>query len=113
MIANGRVRGALPALGQPKTPATIPHSDRLGKEFRHRSVCGAGQPAGPQVSRCIGFSGDRKFPALTVRSGTQRARRRGRAMTVGGLAAWSSSPPSELRITRVSQCVARGLKAPR
>jgi hypothetical protein len=37
MIANGRVRGALPALGQPKTPATIPHSDRLGKEFRHRS----------------------------------------------------------------------------
>jgi hypothetical protein len=37
IIANGRVRGALPALGQPKTPATIPHSDRLGKEFRHRS----------------------------------------------------------------------------
>jgi glyoxylase I family protein len=38
MIANGRVRGALPALGQPKTPATIPHSDRLGKEFRHRGI---------------------------------------------------------------------------
>ena len=37
MIANGLVRGALPALGQPKTPATIPHSHRRGKEFRHRS----------------------------------------------------------------------------
>ena len=36
MIANGFVRGALPALGQPKTPATIPHSHRRGKEFRHR-----------------------------------------------------------------------------
>ena len=32
MIANGRVRGALPALGQPKTPATMPLGDRLGKE---------------------------------------------------------------------------------
>jgi hypothetical protein len=28
MIANRLVRGALPALGQPKTPATIPHSHR-------------------------------------------------------------------------------------
>ena len=37
MIANARVRGALPASGQPKTPATIPHSHRQGKEFRHRS----------------------------------------------------------------------------
>jgi hypothetical protein len=36
MIANERVRGALPALGQPKTPATIPHSDQSGKELRHR-----------------------------------------------------------------------------
>jgi len=73
---NGRVRGALPALGQLKVPATIPHSDRLGKEFRHRLVCAAGRPDCAQVSRCIGLSGsDRKFPALTGRWGTQRARR--------------------------------------
>ena len=79
MIANGLVRGALPALGQQKTPATIPHSHRRGKEFRHRSVCAAGQPAGPQVSQPIGLSGsDREFPVLTGRSGTQRARRIGR-----------------------------------
>jgi hypothetical protein len=30
------VRGALPALGQLQTPATIPRSERLGKEFPHR-----------------------------------------------------------------------------
>jgi hypothetical protein len=66
MIANGLVRGALPALGQPKTPATIPHSHRRGKEFRHRSVCAAGQPACPQVGWCIGLSAsDREFPPLT------------------------------------------------
>ncbi len=41
-----------------------------------RSVCAAGQPACTQVSRCTGLSGsDRKFPALTGRSGPQRARR--------------------------------------
>jgi hypothetical protein len=35
-----------------------------------------GQPARTQVSRCIGLSvSDRKFPPLTGRSGTQRARR--------------------------------------
>jgi hypothetical protein len=40
-----------------------------------RSVCAAGQPVCTQVNRCIGLSGsDRKFPALTGRSGTQRAR---------------------------------------
>jgi len=40
-----------------------------------RSVCAADQPSCPQVSRCIRLSGsDRKFPALTGRSGTQRAR---------------------------------------
>jgi hypothetical protein len=76
MIANGRVRGALPALGQQKTPATIPHSDQSDKEFRHRSVCAAGQPAFPHVSWYIRLSGsDREFPRLTGRSGTQRARR--------------------------------------
>ena len=48
MIATGLVRGALPALGQPKTPATIPHSHRLGKEFRHRSFHAGGQPALPK-----------------------------------------------------------------
>lgn len=40
-----------------------------------RSVCAASQPACSQVSRCVGLSGsDREFPALTGRSGTQRAR---------------------------------------
>ena len=52
-------------MGQPKTPATIPHSDRLGKEFRHRSVCATGQPACPQVGRWFGLSGsDREYLAL-------------------------------------------------
>jgi hypothetical protein len=41
-----------------------------------RSVCAAGQPACPQLGRCTGLSAsDREFPALTGRSGTQRARR--------------------------------------
>ena len=54
-------------------------SDRL-----HRSVCAAGRPARPQVSRRIGLSvSDRKYPALTGRSGTQRARRLGLRMTAG------------------------------
>ena len=40
-----------------------------------RSVFAACQPARPQVSRCTGMSGsDREYPALTGRSGTQRAR---------------------------------------
>ena len=41
-----------------------------------RSVCAAGQPAYSLVRRRIGLSAsDRKFPPLTGRSGTQRARR--------------------------------------
>ena len=63
-----------------------------------RSVCAAGQPACPQVSRCIGLSGsDRKYPALTVRSGTQRARRPVVRFTLGSRSAmdvgdrWSCS----------------------
>jgi hypothetical protein len=40
-----------------------------------RSVCAAGQPACIQVSRRFGLSvNDRKLPALTGRSGTQRTR---------------------------------------
>ena len=54
---------------------------------------------------------DRKFPALTRRSGTQRVRRLRSRTTVATSVPWSSSPPSELRITRVSQGAARGLKA--
>jgi hypothetical protein len=50
MIANGLVRGALPALGQQKTPATIPHSHRRGKEFRHRSFQAGGPPAAFLIS---------------------------------------------------------------
>ena len=46
-----------------------------GDHQLRRSVCAAGQPACPQVSRSTGLSGsDRDFPALTGRSGTQRAR---------------------------------------
>jgi hypothetical protein len=64
------------------------------------------------VSRCVGLSGsDRESPALTGRSGTQRARRLRSRTTVATSVPWSSSPPSELRITRVSRCVARGPKA--
>ena len=112
MIANGLVRGALPALGQQKTPATIPHSHRRGKEFRHRSVCAAGQPAYLQMRRRIGLSAsDRKFPPLTGRLGTQRARRLRSRTAVGSSAPWSSSPPSVLHITRVSRCVAHKFKA--
>jgi hypothetical protein len=41
-----------------------------------RSVCAAGRPARPQVTRCMGLSGsDREYPVLTGRSGMQRARR--------------------------------------
>jgi hypothetical protein len=40
-----------------------------------RPVCAAGQPARPQVSRGIRLPGsDHQYPALTDRSGTQRAR---------------------------------------
>jgi hypothetical protein len=42
---------------------------------------------------------------------TQRARRLRSRTTVATSVPWSSSPPSELRITRVFSCVARGLKA--
>jgi hypothetical protein len=53
-----------------------------------RSVCAAGRPAYTQVSRCIGLSGsDREFPALTGRSGTQRARPLGPELAVA-LGVW-------------------------
>ena len=79
-----------------------------------RPVCAAGQPACTQLSLCIGLSGsDRKYPALTGRSGTQPARRLRSRTTVGAPAPWSSSPPSELRITRVFSFAARGFKARR
>jgi hypothetical protein len=60
------------------------------------------------VSQGIGLSrSDREFPALTGRSGTQRARRPGAHTTAGISASWSSSPSSELRITSVFSRVAR------
>ena len=72
MIANGLVRGVLPALGQQKTPATIPHSHRRGKEFRHRSFHAAGQPTHAQIggrSRCPWVAaGDRSFPSVLART---------------------------------------------
>jgi len=77
-----------------------------------RSVCAAGQPAHPQVSGCMGLSvSDRDFPALTGRSGTQRARRQWSAATASTLAPWCSSSSGELRITRVFSCVAHRFKA--
>jgi hypothetical protein len=58
-----------------------------------RSVCAAGQPARPQVSRRIGLSAsDRKYPPSTGRSGTQRARGLQSRTTDDSLTPWSSSP---------------------
>ena len=55
----------------PVRPSALWRSDPLLR----RSVCAAGQPARPQVSRCIGLSAsDREYLVLTGRSGTQRAR---------------------------------------
>jgi hypothetical protein len=51
------------------------HAHQAIDPLLRRSVCVAGQPACPQVSRCIRLSGsDRETPILTGRSGTQRAR---------------------------------------
>ena len=67
-----------------------------------RSVCAAGQPARPQVSRRIGLSvSDRKYPPLTGRSGTQRARGLQSRTTDDSVTPWSSSPsPGLFRATR-------------
>ncbi len=57
-----------------------------------RSVCAAGQPARIQVSRCVRLSeSDSDFPALTGRSGTQRARRPLRPELAAPLGVWPSS----------------------
>jgi hypothetical protein len=57
--------------GDGNPPPVIPVRDPLLR----RSVCAVGQPAHIQVSRCVRLSeSDRDFPALTGRSGTQRAR---------------------------------------
>jgi hypothetical protein len=70
----------------------------------HRPADGSASEA------CRRLSGsDREFPALTGRSGTQRARRL--AVAHGPWQLWSSLPPSWLRITRVFPCAARGFKA--
>jgi hypothetical protein len=51
------------------------HAHQAIDPLLRTSVCSAGQPACPQVSRCIRLSGsDRETPILTGRSGTQRAR---------------------------------------
>jgi hypothetical protein len=56
-----------------------------------RSVCAAGRPAYSQVRRRIGLSAsDRKFPPLTGRSGTQRARPL-RPVLAAPLGVWPSS----------------------
>jgi hypothetical protein len=65
-----------------------------------------------QVSRCIGLSGsDREFPALTGRSGTQRARRMRSCTTAGTSAPWSSAPPSDPRITSAFHVLVAGLNS--
>ena len=56
-------------------------------------------------------AGDRGMPLITGRSGTQRARGRWSPMTLGASAPWSSSSPTDLRITRVFRCVAHAFKA--
>jgi hypothetical protein len=78
-----------------------------------RSVCAAGQPARPQVSRCTGLSvSDRDFPTLTGRSGTQRARRRRCSCATHATSApWSSSSYTTYALTSVFSCVGRGLNA--
>jgi len=97
----------LPCPGTLRVPSEIRTHDPLLR----RSVCAAGQPACSQVRRRIRLSAsDRKFPPLTGRSGTQRARHLLLSPTPGSSAPWSSSPPSELRITRVFAYVARGFK---
>jgi hypothetical protein len=69
-------------------------------------------PVHAQVSRRMKVSvSDRGFPALTGRSGTQRACRLRSRTTVGAPAPWSSSPPSELRITSVSRALLAEFKA--
>jgi hypothetical protein len=83
-------------------PAWLPWPNRAARDpMLRKSVCATGQPARPQVSRCVGLSAsDRKYPALTGRSGTQRARRLRLRMTADSagpgprrhLPAWSRRP---------------------
>ena len=69
-LAPRRARGDLY-----KALTSAPGRIRTRDPLLRRSVCAAGQPACSQVSRYLGLSGsNRKFPALTGRSGTQRAR---------------------------------------
>jgi len=64
-----------------------------------------------QVSRYMNVPvSDCQYPRLTASSGTQRARSLRSPTIVGSSAHWCSSLPSELRITRVSPCVARRFK---
>jgi len=64
---------------QPTTRSPAPNSQGSATAAAirlRRPVCAAGQPARSQVSRRGGLCrSDREFPALTSRSGTQRARR--------------------------------------
>jgi hypothetical protein len=82
---------------------------KVGRDLLLRRTWAARcRPACAQVSGQVGISAsDRECPALTGRSGTQRARRLRSRTTVGTSPPWCSSSCSELRITRVSRCVAR------
>jgi hypothetical protein len=67
------------------------------------SVCAAGQPAYSLVRRRIELSASaRKFPPLTGRSGTQRARHLRPRTAADTSVPWSSPPPSDLRFTKVA-----------
>ena len=110
-IVAGGVRGVDHAVHSAWRADRGPGVARQHDQLLRRSVCAAGQAACSQVKGRIRLSAsDRKFPRLTGRSGTQRARRLLSRMPPDISAHWPSSPPSELRITRVFSCVARGLK---
>ena len=109
---SGSSLGLTSTPGRPRVAARDPLFPLIRGPLPRRSVCAAGQPVRPQVSQGSGMSGsDREYPALTGRSGTQRARRPGSHTAVGTSASWSSSPSSDLR-TSVSWCVARGFISP-
>ena len=90
-------------MGQPKTPATIPHSYRLGKEFRHRSFRAGGQPARAQVrgrSRCSWVTaGDRSFPPVLARMWHATWRANSFRAERSTFAAWQAGRRTSLRLS--------------
>jgi hypothetical protein len=108
---QGLARGALPALGQLQTPATIPYTDRRVKEFPHRRGGLPVRVIRPKRGWMVSFVSDGGWLS-TLLSPLLSAQPR----LSGGKPPWTAEPPgprtgsgaAELRITRVSQCLARG-----